>query len=118
MNGSLVDQQELKADPAENVCVFPLSFAQQSLWLIDQIKPHGWNYNIPCALGCICMKRNVFYDILVKDGYNVQIPGSLDVGALARSFSFLIGRHEVLRTFFRTVNGEPMQFIAPARPMS
>ena len=38
--------------------------------------------------------------------------------ALERSFSFLVRRHEVLRTTFRSVNGNPMQFIAPARDVT
>ena len=77
--------------------VLPSSFAQQSLWLIDQLRPHRWDYNVPFAF---------------------QIRGSLDVDALAHSFSFLVRRHEVLRTTFRAVDGEPMQFVAPAQPVT
>jgi thioesterase domain-containing protein len=73
--------------------VFPASFGQQSLWLLDQVRSHRWDYNVPFAF---------------------RIQGALDVDALARSFSFLVRRHEVLRTTLRAVDGNPMQFIAPA----
>ena len=73
--------------------VLPSSFAQQGLWLIDQLRPQSCDYNIPFAF---------------------RINGYLDVDALARSFSLLVRRHEVLRTTFRAVDGNPMQFIAPA----
>jgi amino acid adenylation domain-containing protein len=71
--------------------VLPSSFAQQSLWLIDQLRPQSCDYNIPFAF---------------------RIRGGLDVHALARSFSLLVKRHEVLRTTFRAVDGTPMEFIS------
>ncbi|HZC36458.1 MAG TPA: amino acid adenylation domain-containing protein [Chthoniobacterales bacterium] len=73
------------------------SFSQQRLWFIDQLRPHSWDYNLPIAM---------------------RILGPLDHKALEQSFSFLVRRHEVLRTTFRAVDGEPMQFIAPAQPVT
>ncbi|WP_447980435.1 amino acid adenylation domain-containing protein [Candidatus Nitrospira bockiana] len=70
----------------------PLSFAQQRLWFLAQLEPDGWSYNLPFAL---------------------RIGGTLDVGALERSFTELIRRHEVLRTTFVAVDGEPVQVVAP-----
>jgi amino acid adenylation domain-containing protein len=84
-------------EAAEEIFVLPTSFAQQSLWLVDQLRPHSWDYNIPLAF---------------------RIHGSLDVDALARSFSFLVRRHEVLRTTFCEVGREPMQFVAPERDVT
>lgn len=73
------------------------SFSQQRLWFIDQLRPHSWDYNLPIAM---------------------RILGQLDYQALERSFSLLVRRHEVLRTTFRAIDGEPMQFIAPAQDVT
>jgi amino acid adenylation domain-containing protein len=66
----------------------PLSFAQERLWLLDQLGPVGPAYNIPAA---------------------VRLRGQLDVGALERAFATLIERHEVLRAHFEEVDGKPVQ---------
>ncbi|MFF1907718.1 condensation domain-containing protein, partial [Kitasatospora sp. NPDC058218] len=58
----------------------PLSFAQQRLWLVDQLSPGSAAYNVPFA---------------------VRVRGGLDVGVLGGALSVLVGRHEVLRTVFR-----------------
>ena len=47
-----------------------------------------------------------------------RLDGELDIETLTRSFSILIQRHEVLRTTFCEVGGEPMQSIAPARDVT
>src|SRR5262249_31715173 len=68
----------------------PLSFAQQRLWFIDQLEPGRATYNVPGA---------------------VRLEGELDVEALRRSIEEIVRRHEVLRTRFVSVNGEPRQVI-------
>ena len=73
----------------------PLSFAQQRLWLIDQLHPDSTFYNLLMAL---------------------RLTGALDVDALRKTFSRLVARHESLRTSFALIDGEPMQMIQPARP--
>jgi Condensation domain len=45
----------------------------------------------------------------------VRLAGSLNVAALEQTFSELMRRHEVLRTVFPAVNGEPRQVIQPPR---
>ena len=70
----------------------PLSFAQQSLWLIDQLAPGNPVYNIPVAL---------------------RLDGALDVAVLSRSLDFLVARHAGLRTTFDLHDGKPVQVIAP-----
>ncbi|WP_420811521.1 amino acid adenylation domain-containing protein [Myxococcus stipitatus] len=75
----------------------PLSFAQQRLWLVDQLEPGSAAYNIPSAL---------------------RMHGTLDVSALERSFTALVERHESLRTTFLSREGEPVQVIHPVGPFS
>ena len=72
----------------------PLSFSQEMLYLLDQASPGLTAYNLGLA------KRLV---------------GNLDVAALQRAVSALAARHEVLRTRFGVVDGEPSQIVdAPA----
>ncbi|MBW4677590.1 MAG: amino acid adenylation domain-containing protein [Desmonostoc geniculatum HA4340-LM1] len=70
----------------------PLSFSQQRLWFIDQLYHGSSFYNIPIA-------------------FHVQ--GNLDIAALEQSLNEILKRHEVWRTNFRLVNGEPIQEIFP-----
>jgi amino acid adenylation domain-containing protein len=70
----------------------PLSFAQQRLWFVDQYQPGGAFYNIPVA---------------------VRLNGPIQVDALERTLKTIVERHEVLRTSFMQVDGEPWQLISP-----
>ncbi|NJN12841.1 MAG: amino acid adenylation domain-containing protein [Richelia sp. RM1_1_1] len=70
----------------------PLSFSQQRLWFIDQLYHGSSFYNIPIAF---------------------HIQGHLNIAALEQSLNKILKRHEVLRTNFKLVNGEPVQEIAP-----
>ncbi len=71
---------------------FPLSFAQQRLWFLDRLMPGEALYNIPGG---------------------VRLRGSLDVTMLARSLAAIVDRHEVLRTAFIEIEGEPVQVPLP-----
>ncbi len=71
---------------------YPLSFAQERLWVLSQLEPDSPFYNIALAL---------------------RITGRLDVPALERSLNEIIRRHEVLRASFITDRGNPVQVIAP-----
>ncbi|WP_164021935.1 condensation domain-containing protein, partial [Pyxidicoccus trucidator] len=75
----------------------PLSFAQQRLWFLDQLRPGDASYNIPAAL---------------------RIEGALDVEALRRAFEELVRRHEALRTTLSTLQGSPQQLIHPPHTWS
>ncbi|MEG3833750.1 amino acid adenylation domain-containing protein [Microcoleus sp. Z1_C3] len=70
---------------------FPLSFAQQRLWFFEQLNPGNFTYHILAA---------------------VRLTGTLDATSLDRSLNELVKRHEVLRTAFKTINGQPVQAIA------
>ncbi|NJR62070.1 MAG: AMP-binding protein, partial [Cyanobacteria bacterium CRU_2_1] len=70
----------------------PLSFAQQRQWFLAQLEPDSPFYNIPAA---------------------VRITGNLNLPALQRSLNQIIQRHEILRTAFSSVDGQPIQVISP-----
>ena len=67
-----------------------LSFAQQRLWFLEQLTPGGSAYNVATV---------------------VRLRGRLDVRALERSINEIVARHEVLRTTFKLVAGEPVQVV-------
>ena len=69
---------------------YPLSCAQQALWVLQQMQPDYAGYNVPGT-------------------YLLQ--GTVDVGALTRAWKALVARHESLRTVFRQVNGQPRQLV-------
>jgi amino acid adenylation domain-containing protein/FkbH-like protein len=71
----------------------PLSFAQERLWILDQLQPGGNEYNIPIVFG---------------------MHGELNVEALKRSVGEIVRRHEVLRTRFEVRDGGPVQVIEAA----
>jgi amino acid adenylation domain-containing protein/non-ribosomal peptide synthase protein (TIGR01720 family) len=68
----------------------PLSFAQERLWLLDQLDPGNVAYNLPTRL---------------------RLSGPLDVAALERAIRAIVRRHEVLRTTFAAPAGEPVQVV-------
>jgi len=70
----------------------PLSFAQQRLWFLQQIDPESHLYNIHLP---------------------IKIEGELNVAALEQSINEIVRRHEALRTTFRQIGKEPMQFVKP-----
>ncbi|HEX5601902.1 MAG TPA: amino acid adenylation domain-containing protein [Pyrinomonadaceae bacterium] len=71
----------------------PLSFAQLRLWFLDQMET-----------------ENAYYVPLVK-----RLVGELDFPVLQRSINEIVRRHEVLRTSFPAIDGEPRQLIAAPR---
>jgi amino acid adenylation domain-containing protein len=71
----------------------PLSFAQQRLWLLDRLDPGNISYNSSAT---------------------VRLVGSLHVQALEQAFNEIVRRHEVLRTTFYEIDGQPFQAITPS----
>jgi hypothetical protein len=70
----------------------PLSHAQRRLWLVDRLLGSTAEYNMPQAL---------------------RLRGELDRDALQRAVQTIVDRHEILRTRFAEVNGEPVQIVEP-----
>src|SRR5262249_1381410 len=79
--------------PIARVGRLPLSFAQRRLWFLDQLMPDSPFYNLATP---------------------VRLIGHLDLIALEQSFNEIIDRHEILRTTFIAIDGEPAQVIAPS----
>jgi amino acid adenylation domain-containing protein len=75
----------------------PLSFAQQRLWFLDQLEPSTSSYNI--------------FDTLT-------FTGPLDTTALASALNEIVRRHEVLRTCFETLSGQPVQIVSASLSLS
>ncbi|ETX02901.1 MAG: hypothetical protein ETSY1_01930, partial [Candidatus Entotheonella factor] len=76
--------------PAAREGNLPLSFAQQRLWFLDQLEGPNPTYNILHAF---------------------RLLGKLQVYALEHALDELVQRHEVLRTAFLSVEGQPEQQI-------
>ena len=74
----------------------PLSFAQQRLWFLQKLDPSDYAYNVPVA---------------------IRLAGCLDIAALERALTEIVRRHEVLRTTFGSVDGQPVQVIGPPSPL-
>ena len=74
----------------------PTSFAQHRLWLIDQLE-----------------QGETAYAVLIP----TRLRGTLDVEALTESLTAVVARHEVLRTTFPEIDGEPVQRVHPPRPV-
>ncbi len=70
----------------------PASFGQERLWFLEQLEPGNPAYHLTAA---------------------VWVDGPLDADALRHSLRALVLRHEVLRTTFRTIDGQPFQVVAP-----
>ncbi|MFD5799621.1 condensation domain-containing protein, partial [Streptomyces diastatochromogenes] len=70
--------------------MIPLSYAQRRIWFINRFEGPSSTYNIPLLL---------------------RFHGTLDAAALRTAFQDVMARHEVLRTVFGEVDGEPFQRI-------
>ncbi|WP_211443797.1 non-ribosomal peptide synthetase [Collimonas humicola] len=79
--------------PVDRNGSLPLSLAQQRLWLLSQMPGVSETYHVPGVL---------------------RLQGRLDRTALRRALDRIVARHEVLRTRFELVDGEPYQRIAAA----
>lgn len=68
----------------------PLSSAQQRLWFLNRLQPGVTSFN-----ECVA----------------IRLDGALDVRALRTAVGKAVERHPALRTVFRDIDGEPLQFV-------
>jgi hypothetical protein len=90
MNG--LASSPLVSTQANELFVMPASVSQKRFWLLELMTPGNTALNIPIAL---------------------ELSGPLDIGLLERALQAIIDRHEILRTRFELIDGEPRQVIAP-----
>lgn len=74
----------------------PLSFAQEQLWLIEQLEPGTSLYNVSRAF---------------------RLTGPLAEEALHDALDTIVTRHEVIRTTYDAPEGSPVQLIHPPCPV-
>ncbi|RME45857.1 MAG: non-ribosomal peptide synthetase, partial [Deltaproteobacteria bacterium] len=84
-------------ETTEEAYVFPMSFAQQRLWFLDQMEPGNPSYNMPAAL---------------------RLRGTFSPDRLEACLNEVVARHETLRTSFGVVDGEPAQIVTPSLTLS
>jgi amino acid adenylation domain-containing protein len=70
----------------------PLSFAQQRLWILDQLDPGSAVYNVPLTL---------------------WLRGPLDAALIQRALDEILRRHESLRSVARADDDGPFQVVLP-----
>ena len=73
-----------------NTSSHPLSFSQRGLWFIDRITSNTATYNIPLV---------------------INLHGCVDITVLQACLNEIIRRHEILRTSFKVLDGQPVQVI-------
>jgi amino acid adenylation domain-containing protein len=73
-----------------------LSFAQQRLWFLHQLEPGNPVYNQPKA---------------------IRLSGPLHAPLLQQALDQIVARHEVLRTKFVAIDGNPVQVISDIRSL-
>ncbi|GCE23090.1 non-ribosomal peptide synthetase [Dictyobacter kobayashii] len=68
----------------------PLSFSQERVWFMHKLDPSNASYHAQARL---------------------RLSGTLNVQALERSLCEMVRRHEIFRTTFVEVNGQPVQMV-------
>ncbi|HEX2078524.1 MAG TPA: amino acid adenylation domain-containing protein [Longimicrobium sp.] len=82
--------------PVDRNQPIPLSYSQQAIWFFQELSPGMKSYNFQAA---------------------IRFDGRLDVPALERALEEIVRRHEIFRTVFRSVEGEPRQLVQDPWPV-
>ena len=81
---------------AKNPTAGPLSFAQEGMWLFQQLNPSGTMFNL---------------------GEGIRLAGELDADSLAAALTALVTRHPALRTIFTMSGDQPVQQVLSQVPV-
>ncbi len=84
-------EHAIPLEPISREGNLPVSFVQERLWFLDEIRAESHAYNVPIAF---------------------RLKGGLDVGAFQKAFDYLVMRHESLRTTFQMADGNLRQSIS------
>ncbi|GAY17375.1 hypothetical protein MSZK_41010 [Mycobacterium sp. shizuoka-1] len=90
ISGDDARSEPLVARPRPDV--LPLSFAQNRLWIVDQLQGPSPIYNLPVAL---------------------RLRGELDADALGAALADVVDHQQSLRTRFPAAEGVPQQLVVP-----
>ncbi|MCX4388039.1 amino acid adenylation domain-containing protein [Micromonospora peucetia] len=101
---ALVDEARPGADEPAGAAIrpvardgsLPLSLGQRRLWFLDQLEPGSLEYLIPISM---------------------RLTGPFDVAVFRRAVDEVLNRHEILRTRYHSVGGEPVQVVDPPGPV-
>jgi amino acid adenylation domain-containing protein/FkbH-like protein len=83
----------LPLEPVGRDGCLPVSFVQERLWFLEQMRPENCAYNVPIAF---------------------RLRGPLELDAFQKAFDLMVARHESLRTTFCVEDGNLTQAISPA----
>ncbi|MHA7060181.1 non-ribosomal peptide synthetase [Aquimarina sp. M1] len=85
-----LDRKEIQRILTPSQEYYPLSYSQDRLWFLNQLNSEDTSYHVSRA---------------------IKLDGIIDIGILEKTFSKLIKKHEILRTVFVNIDGEPYQKI-------
>jgi amino acid adenylation domain-containing protein len=74
----------------------PLTFGQEQIWFLDKLEGAGRAYQYQ---------------------HCIAFTGDLDLEALRRALTEVVGRHEILRTSYAEHHSQPVQVVHPAYPV-
>ncbi|MDT0527968.1 amino acid adenylation domain-containing protein [Micromonospora sp. DSM 115977] len=94
--GSTDEPADAAIRPVTRDGKLPLSLGQRRLWFLDQLEPGSLEYLIPISM---------------------RLTGPLDVAVFRRALDEVVNRHEILRTRYHSVDGEPVQVVDPPGPV-
>src|SRR6185503_10118322 len=92
-----VDSEAADGLTHQSMSEAPLSYAQNQVWIAEQMEPGTPTFNIPFA---------------------VRLTGALDIPALRKSFDRIVARHDVLRVTFAVKEKGVVQVVAPRLNLS
>ena len=95
MKAKGISESDLPIFPASRNSIIPLSYAQERLWIVEQLDPGnpGYHMNVP-----------------------LRLEGELNIDAFINAITKIIFRHETLRTTFPSQEGVPIQVVHPPSP--